>query len=128
MASSIADGIAQLRKSYRDEHVPEPDAVLLMPADLPLIRIHSLRAVAAAAAADVIVQPHCASQVGHPVAFGRQFWSALMALSGDGGARSLVSRHQAALRPLALADEGIYRDGDTPEQMAEILALLDPPD
>lgn len=128
MASSIAGGVSLLRQYYRKIEQSEPDAVLLMPADLPLIRIHTLRAVAAAAAADTIVQPFCGDKNGHPVAFGRRFWSELMTLDGDGGARSVIQRHPAARCSLAVDDEGIYRDGDTPELMAATLARLDPPD
>ena len=128
MSSSIADAISLLQGEYRHWRMEGPEAVMVMPSDLPLIRIHTLRAVAAAAAADTIVQPFCGDKNGHPVAFGRRFWSELMTLDGDGGARSVIQRHPAARCSLAVDDEGIYRDGDTPELMAATLARLDPPD
>lgn len=120
MGHSISDGLKQLALST------SADSVLLLPVDLPLIRIASLQAVAAAARSDNIVVPVCDSRRGHPVAFGREFWPLLADLSGDIGAKSVLNKCAAMVQEVRVSDEGIYQDADTPEQMAELLLRLKP--
>lgn len=121
MGASIADAIKVIMQQS------QADSLLIMPADLPLLRIESLRRVAALAASDCIVIPYCGAQRGHPVAFGRQYWSALSALSGDEGARSVIAAASTEnIEVLELDDEGIYLDADTPERMSRLLKKLRP--
>lgn len=125
MGATLASAVAQL---LADDPEQRCTALLVMPADLPLIRIRSLRAVAENAASDRIIVPVCQGRRGHPVAFGRQYWPDLATLSGDQGARGLIQTlGEAALRRLELRDPGIYRDVDTPEALSEVIQDLDPP-
>lgn len=121
MGSSIADALSSIASQSR------ADSLLIMPADLPLLRIESIRRVAALASSDRIVIPHCGGLRGHPVAFGRAYWPALSALSGDEGARSVIAEASTKnIEVLELDDEGIYLDADTPESMSGLLKKLRP--
>ncbi|CAA0079765.1 nucleotidyltransferase family protein [Zhongshania aliphaticivorans] len=121
MGASIADAVSTLMQQSKSE------SLLIMPADLPLLRVESIRRVAARAASNRIVIPQCAGRRGHPVAFGRQFWPALSCLGGDEGARSVISAASSEdVDIVALDDEGIYLDADTSEQMFNLLEKLRP--
>ena len=120
MGASIADALSVFAKQSAAE------SLLIMPGDLPLLRIESLRRVAASAAPNRIIVPECEGRRGHPVAFGRQFWPLLRALTGDEGARSLIAKHHESVDIVELQDEGIYSDADTPEEMRAVLSKLRP--
>ncbi|WP_158249935.1 nucleotidyltransferase family protein [Zhongshania marina] len=120
MGASIADAVSVFAKRSAAE------SLLIMPADLPLLRIESLRRVAASAAPNRIIVPECEGRRGHPVAFGRQFWPLLRELTGDEGARSVIANHHESVDIVEVQDEGIYRDADTPEEMRAVLSKLRP--
>ncbi len=52
---------------------------------------------------------------GHPVLFGRRFFQALCALTGDEGGRGLMKAFGANIVEVTVDDEGIFEDFDTPE-------------
>ena len=63
-------------------------------------------------------------QRGHPVGFGCEFFEALAHLTGDQGARAIVSAHAARATLLACEDPGILADIDTTDDMARYRNLL----
>ena len=90
---------------------------LVLPADLPLIAPHSLRAVAAALAtgtADAVL-PWVHGQRAHPVGFAQALGADLQQLEGNEGARRILQRLDAMNRvaSLQLADAGAVMDIDT---------------
>jgi molybdenum cofactor cytidylyltransferase len=91
----------------------DADAWLVMPADLPLIRVDSIQRVATALAPNRAVVPVCHGIRGHPVAFSKRFASELAALNGDMGGRTILQRHPADVTWLNIHDPGIYCDLDT---------------
>lgn len=99
---------------------------LILPADLPLVSTHSLLQVAAELASYPVVVPFWKEKQGHPVGFSRECHTALMALSGDIGARPIVAAYRQAgtLRTLQVDDPGIVTDIDTQEDLAQAAILL----
>lgn len=97
---------------------------LILPADLPLVQPATLRALAGAATAPVVVPVHHGRR-GHPVRFDAALRAALLALSGDRGAASIVRAQEVAgaLALLAVEDEGTVLDVDTVEALARAQAL-----
>ena len=95
---------------------------LILPADLPLVQPATLRAVAQALTHHTVVQAVYQGQRGHPVGFAADCGPALMALTGDLGARAVVQ----ANTPYALAveDAGCIHDVDTPEALEAARRLL----
>jgi molybdenum cofactor cytidylyltransferase len=121
MGDSIAAGVSA---------TADADGWLILPGDLPLIRPHSIQSVAHAleshAASCAVVVPHWHERHGHPVGFRRECFTALMALSGDAGAASVVKQHRLAgdVLDLPLDDVGIVTDIDTVDDLAHAEALL----
>ena len=112
MGTSIATGVAA---------TPEAGGWLVLPGDLPLIRSDTLQAVAQALREHAVVVPVVQGQRGHPVGFGQDCRSALLALRGDEGARSVMARHRPFSVPLD--DLGCILDVDTPELLARAQGL-----
>jgi len=104
MGASLACGAAA---------AADADGWVVALADMPWIRVATIRAVAEAIAAGAdIAAPEFSGRRGHPVAFSRRHGAALAALEGDEGARAVLVAHQASVRTLAVADAGIVRDVD----------------
>lgn len=84
---------------------------LIHPADMPLVRAETFRAVAEALPGQACVVPHFGGRRGHPVGFAAELFSELLQLTGDEGARRLLLRYPS--RSIELADAGVLIDIDT---------------
>ena len=61
-----------------------------------------------------ICVPTTRGKRGNPVLWGRAYFDEIAALSGDVGARHLIGAHPEAVCEVALEDEAIFVDVDTP--------------
>jgi molybdenum cofactor cytidylyltransferase len=115
MYSSIQVGIAALPDSV--------DACFLLPVDTPLVRASTVAALAArhAEAPAPVIHPSFRGQRGHPPLIGRELFAEIVAGDGDGGLRALLPRHAAA--EVAVADEAILLDMDTPDEHLRLAEL-----
>ncbi|MEI8326418.1 MAG: NTP transferase domain-containing protein [Betaproteobacteria bacterium] len=95
---------------------------LILPADLPLIRPDSLRAVADALREHEVVVPRYQGRRGHPVGFGAGCGPALGRLQGERGAVDVVGAHP--LFELTLEDIGCVTDIDTVDDLQAAQRLL----
>ena len=87
-------------------------------ADMPWIAPATIRSVAEAIAAGApIAAPVHRGERGHPVGFSAAHRDALMTLSGDEGARSLVAHGGVELVRIDVDDPGVLRDVDTPDDL-----------
>jgi molybdenum cofactor cytidylyltransferase len=93
---------------------PDASAWLILPADLPLIQPETLRRIAQAPAASVVV-PTYQGRRGHPVRFDAACGPRLMALQGPQGAASIVQAMASTLLPVD--DEGCVTDVDTVQDL-----------
>lgn len=111
MGDSIARGVAA---------TADASGWLILPGDLPLVSVRTLRLVAQALAPEWVVLPFWRGQHGHPVGFGKQCGSSLAALSGDVGAAAVVRarRQSGEVRELVVDDPGIVMDIDTVDDLA----------
>jgi len=89
---------------------------LVLPADMPLVRPSSLRAVADALDQQPIAFAQHRGRRGHPVGFGAELFSELVMLKGDEGARRLLARYPTAA--VELDDPGVLFDIDTVDDLA----------
>ncbi len=90
---------------------------LILPADMPDIDLSDLKAMAQAFDAKHVLRATSSDgRHGHPVIFPRAMFARLKALSGDQGARALLSG--APIRLVALPGEHALTDLDTPEAWA----------
>ena len=89
---------------------------LVLPADMPLVKPSSLRAVADALDQQPIAFAQHRGRRGHPVGFGAELFSELVMLKGDEGARRLLARYPTAA--VELDDAGVLFDIDTVDDLA----------
>jgi len=105
MGASLACGVAA---------AAEADGWVIALADMPWIRPAPIRLVVdAIASGGDIAAPSLRGARGHPVGFARANREALMLLTGDAGARSLIDRNAARVTWIDVDDEGVLRDVDT---------------
>lgn len=112
MAASLVAGLAAL---------PAGSGVMLVLADQPDLTAADLQDMLQAWQAEPQAILRGAAEdgtPGHPVCFPADLREELMGLKGDEGARSILVRHRARLRLIALPDRHATTDLDTPEDWA----------
>ena len=102
MADSIAAGVAARSGA---------PGWLILPADMPLVRPETLCQISEALAHHPVVYAQHQGRRGHPVGFGAELYSELVRLSGEEGARRIVSRYPAF--GVEVTDPGVLQDLDT---------------
>ncbi|MCP5145514.1 MAG: NTP transferase domain-containing protein [Gammaproteobacteria bacterium] len=113
MSTSLRTGVAAA--------MAQSAAVLICLGDMPLIAVESIDAILAVPnPKGTIVVPVHAGARGNPVRWGRDFLPALELLRGDRGARALLDAYAEHVIEVALDDEGILRDFDTPEALRSL--------
>ena len=109
MGASLACGV---------RGAPAADGWLIALADMPFLPTRVVRALTdQLQAGAALVAPTYQGQRGHPVGFKRMFYPELAALTGDHGARHILDQHAEQLRLIAVAEPGILRDIDTPDDL-----------
>lgn len=97
--------------------LPQADAWLVALGDMPHVAPATLGALLDALDAGAgIAAPAQGGCRGNPVAFGAVHLPALLALEGEHGARALLK--SAPVTQVEVADPGIFRDIDTPADLA----------
>ena len=96
---------------------------LVLPADMPLVKPSSLRAVADALDQQPIAFAQHRGRRGHPVGFGAELFSELVMLKGDDGARRLLARYPTAA--VELDDPGVLFDIDTIDDLEDARRRFD---
>ncbi|WP_339467765.1 MULTISPECIES: nucleotidyltransferase family protein [unclassified Pseudomonas] len=91
------------------------DGWLVLLGDMPFIQSSSIEQVIDGLEEGGISVPVQDGQYGHPVAFDRSSGSALMALTGDRGAKPLFA--QAMVREVSVDDPGVLWDVDLPPSL-----------
>jgi len=109
MASSLAAGVAALPAGA--------EGVMVLLADMPKVSAAHVAALAAAFRPDGICVPVFQGRRGNPVLLARRFFAEIQGLTGDKGARGLIAEHASAVAEVAMPDDGILIDVDTPEAL-----------
>jgi molybdenum cofactor cytidylyltransferase len=95
------------------------DGALILLGDMPFVTAALidtlLEAFDPAKSREVIVPVHQGRR-GNPVLWGRRFFPALLALTGDRGAKQLMALQDDLLYPLEVPDDGCLIDIDTADQ------------
>ncbi|MDR7865836.1 MAG: NTP transferase domain-containing protein [Sporomusaceae bacterium] len=107
MFSSVVAGVKALPA--------DADAFFLLPADLPLVKSHTVRLLARAGrkTGAAVVYPVFGGQRGHPPLIAARLAPAILGWGGTGGLRPLLARYEADALDLSVIDEGILLDLDT---------------
>ncbi len=114
MATSLCCGIRAAGSCY---------GWIVALADMPLVREETIAAVAARLYGGAsVVAPRYHGRRGHPVGFGRDMLTELLALRGDRGARAVLETYLDESGWVDVDDAGILVDVDTPD---DLLTLQD---
>ena len=104
--------------AFAVRQVGDWDGCVVCLGDMPFIEASTYRRITAQLTADSIVTPIFNAQMGNPVAFGKNLFTDLGALTGDSGGRKLIDMYPKAVRDLQVSDPGILQDIDTIEELA----------
>lgn len=117
-STSLRAGIAALPSTS--------DAALILLGDQPFVTAETIDQIILhwQATGAPIVAPRYQGQRGNPVLFARSIFGDLLAVSGDQGARSLLSARSAEIATVDIDDPRPLIDIDTPEEYARLLALI----
>jgi molybdenum cofactor cytidylyltransferase len=116
----FADGLAGSVKAGIAAVPEKADGAVICLGDMPLISAHLVDRLIEAFAPDrgnLIVLPVSDGRRGNPVLWSRRFFSELMALDGDIGARHLILRHNEAVAEVPVEGRGAFLDIDTPQAL-----------
>jgi len=115
MYSSVQAGLASLPAAVQ--------ACFLLPVDIPLVRASTIDALANRYASKpaAVIYPNFRGQRGHPPLISRELFAEVISGDGEGGLRALLQRYETD--EVAVADEGILLDMDTPEDYARLAEL-----
>ncbi|MCB1859540.1 MAG: nucleotidyltransferase family protein [Gammaproteobacteria bacterium] len=92
----------------------------ILPADMPAVLPATTREIVRALKRGApVVAPVFQGQRGHPVGFAAIFREALLMLSGDTGAQSILATHRDQVQRLAVEDAGILLDIDRPVDLGK---------
>jgi molybdenum cofactor cytidylyltransferase len=109
MAASLVCGIT---------HTQNSDGWLLALADMPFIHADVYTQITAAAhQGHHMVAPVYQGRRGHPVFISQKFREDLLKLTGDRGARDLLTMHASETHTINVNDAGIFRDIDYPQDL-----------
>lgn len=99
---------------------PNASGWLVLPGDMPLVQPRSLVAVGQALEHHLVAFAQYQGRRGHPVGFGAELYSELVALSGDTGARRLLARYPS--HAVEVDDPGVLIDIDTEADLQQARA------
>jgi molybdenum cofactor cytidylyltransferase len=121
LSSSLRSAVAILPGSL--------DAALVQLADMPWVGAHHIDRLIEAfdAGEPAIVAPFRDGRRGHPVLWPRRHLARLAELTGDAGARELLSRYASEVRAVPFDTDAIFEDVDTPDQLVRVRTLTPGP-
>jgi molybdenum cofactor cytidylyltransferase len=120
----FAQGLASSVKAGISAVPADADGAVICLGDMPLIDAHLIDRLIEAFAPDggnLIAVPVSDGRRGNPVLWSRRFFSELMTLDGDIGARHLIAKHGAAVTEVPVEGHAAFLDIDTPEALEAAL-------
>ncbi len=119
MFTSIQAGVASLPAAM--------DGFLLLPVDVPMVRVQTIQRVLATAAAGEarIVHPTFRGERGHPPFVSRALFEEILESDGEGGLRAILARHEAEAICVPVIDRGCLQDMDCLGDYRRALEMLE---
>jgi len=112
MAASLVAGVSENS---------EASGWLIGLADMPCVPLSAIAGVRDAIAdGAALAAPFYAGRRGHPVGFSSRYYSDLLALQGDAGARQLLEREATQIHHITIENAGIFADID---QLSDLQTL-----
>jgi molybdenum cofactor cytidylyltransferase len=116
----FAEGLSSSVKTGIGAVSADADGAVICLGDMPLISADLIDRLIEAFAPDrgnLITVPVSAGRRGNPVLWSRRFFSELMTLDGDIGARHLIEKHSEAVAEIPVEGHGAFLDIDTPQAL-----------
>lgn len=99
-------------------------AFFFLPGDIPLVRSSTILYLARSfSEEDQILVPSFRGRKGHPPLISGKLCHAIASYGGDRGLRGFMDTIQGGVRICQVADRGVLKDADTPEDLKEIINL-----
>jgi molybdenum cofactor cytidylyltransferase len=120
-AADYAAGLSASLRAGVDALPSSVDGVLVCLGDMPLVSPALIARVIGAfepACGRAVVVPVWQGRRGNPVLWGRRFFPELCALTGDAGARRLLTLHAASVAEIEADGPGVLADFDAPADLA----------
>jgi molybdenum cofactor cytidylyltransferase len=121
--ADFAAGISGSLKAGLRALDDQVDGALVCLADMPLLGAATLDRLIAAfnpVEGRAICVPTWNGKRGNPVLWSRRFFAEMAELAGDVGARHLIGEHADQVCEVAMADDAVLLDIDTPEALASL--------
>jgi molybdenum cofactor cytidylyltransferase len=118
--TAYADGLSASLTRGLGALAPDADGVLVVLGDMPAVRPSHLDHLIAAfnpIEGRAICVPTTAGKRGNPVLWGAAFFDEMAAVVGDVGARHLIGEHPDEVCEVAIDDDAIFLDIDTPDAL-----------
>ena len=128
-APDYGDGLAASLRAGIAAVPPECAAAIVCLGDMPLVTGRMIDRLLAAYDPDSgkrIVLPTFNGKQGNPMLWDRSFFSEILAITGDSGARFLVGKYLEQVAEVEMGDDAVMRDFDTPESLATLPERLRP--
>ncbi|OYQ37734.1 4-diphosphocytidyl-2C-methyl-D-erythritol kinase [Niveispirillum lacus] len=122
-ASDHADGMAATLKAGLAALPDDIDGVLILLGDMPLVTPAIINRMVAAYSPDqgrAIIIPTCQGQRGNPVLWDVSYIPEMRSLTGDRGARALLTTHADRVCEVAVEDAGVLLDVDVAEDLSRL--------
>jgi molybdenum cofactor cytidylyltransferase len=116
----FAEGMSTSLRAGIEALPPDTDVAVIALGDMPLVGPEVVRRLIAAyspAEHRSVCVPVFKGERGNPVLWGRQHFEALKGMSGDRGARVLFDQYADEIVEVAMPDEAVLVDADTPEAL-----------
>jgi len=130
-AEDFAHGLSASLKAGIGALPDDTAGVLVCLGDMPLVTGRMLDRLIAAWDPDEgrsIVVPTHQGRVGNPILWSRGYFSEILDLDGDSGARALMRRHEENVVEVDIGDDAVLRDFDTVGSLATLPQHLRPAD
>ena len=99
------------------------DMILFTPVDIPLFTAATVTALLESGAE--LACPVFGGQTGHPLLMSDDVVRRILTDSGDGGLQGAVTRCGVGMAEIAVDDEGILYDADTPQEYEKLLTYFE---
>jgi molybdenum cofactor cytidylyltransferase len=125
---NFADGLGTSLRAGIAALAAEVDGVIVCLGDMPQVDATLIDKLIGALDPDkgaLVVVPTIDGKRGNPVVWSRRFFSDLMTVEGDIGARYLIGRYPEAVVEVPLSGTAALTDVDTPEALAAVKKELE---
>jgi molybdenum cofactor cytidylyltransferase len=119
-ADDYGEGLSASLKTGLRAVPPDAEGMLICLGDMPLVGAEMFDRLMAAFDPEegrAIVQPTYRGKQGNPMLWSREFLAAMLAISGDIGARHLAAKHADRLVEVEMSNDAVLRDFDTTEAL-----------